>query len=203
MRNNTSINRKPSIYNKSFIDIDNDHPSDIFHHLLSERIIVISGEIDTYICEFAKASLLYLESQSDEDITMYINSPGGSVYDGLGLVDVMDYIKCDIVTVNTGLCASMGAVLLCSGTKGKRKALKRSRTMIHQPIGGGWIQQASDMIIEAKQIDELKKELYEIISEKTGQKYDKVSQDSDRDYWMNAKEAKKYGMIDEILIKRK
>lgn len=203
MRNNTSINRKPSIYNKSFIDIDNDHPSDIFHHLLSERIIVISGEIDTYICEFAKASLLYLESQSDEDITMYINSPGGSVYDGLGLVDVMDYIKCDIVTVNTGLCASMGAVLLCSGTKGKRKALKRTRTMIHQPIGGGWIQQASDMIIEAKQIDELKKELYEIISEKTGQKYDKVSQDSDRDYWMNAKEAKKYGMIDEILIKRK
>ena len=203
MRNNTSINRKPSIYNKSFIDIDNDHPSDIFHHLLSERIIVIIGEIDTYICEFAKASLLYLESQSDEDITMYINSPGGSVYDGLGLVDVMDYIKCDIVTVNTGLCASMGAVLLCSGTKGKRKALKRSRTMIHQPIGGGWIQQASDMIIEAKQIDELKKELYEIISEKTGQKYDKVSQDSDRDYWMNAKEAKKYGMIDEILIKRK
>lgn len=182
---------------------DDDHPIDVFHQLLTQRIIIISGEIDTYICEFAKATLLYLESQSDDDITMYINSPGGSVYDGLGLLDVMDYVKPDIVTVNTGLCASMGAVILCSGTKGKRKALRRSRTMIHQPIGGGWIQQASDMQIEAKQINDLKNELYDIISEKTGQKYNKVSQDSDRDYWMNAKEALSYGMIDEILTKRK
>ena len=191
------------MYGKSnFLD-DNIHPTDIFHHLLNQRIIVLSGEIDTYLCEFVKASLLYLESESDEDITMYINSPGGSVYDGLGLLDVMDYIKPDIVTVNTGLCASMGAVILCSGTKGKRKALKRSRTMIHQPIGGGWMQQASDMEIEAKEINDLKKELYKILSQHTGQNYDKVSQDSDRNYWMDSKGALKYGMIDEILDKRK
>lgn len=186
----------------NFLD-DATPPMDLFQHLLSERIIVLSGEIDTYLCEFTKAALLYLESESDEDITMYINSPGGSVYDGLGLLDVMDYIKPDICTINTGLCASMGAVILCSGTKGKRKALKRSRTMIHQPIGGGWMQQASDMEIEAKEMNDLKKELYTIISASTGQNYDKVSQDSDRNYWMNSKESLKYGMIDEILYKRK
>ena len=107
----------------NFLD-DTIPPTDIFQHLLSERIIVLSGEIDTYLCEFVKASLLYLESESNEDITLYINSPGGSVYDGLGLLDVMEYIKPDIVTVNTGLCASMGAVILCSGTKGKRKFRK-------------------------------------------------------------------------------
>lgn len=179
-------------------------PIDIFHKLLDDRIIFLNDEIDTNISNIIKAQLLYLDSESDEDISIYIDSPGGSVYSGLGLLDVMDYINSDIVTVNTGLAASMAAVVLCSGTKGKRKSLKRSRTMIHQPLGyGGWVQQASDMEIEAKEVNHLKKELYEIISEKTGQPYDKVYKDSDRDYWMSAKDSLKYGMIDKILNKRK
>lgn len=177
---------------------------DIFSKLLDERVIFLSDEIDSDVCAIVKAQLLYLESESDEDIKIYIDSPGGSVYSGLGLLDVMDYVSPDIVTINTGLAASMGAVILCAGTKGKRKALKRSRTMIHQPLGfGGWMQQASDMEIEAKEINSLKKELYEIISERTGQSYDRVSKDGDRDYWMTATDAKKYGMIDEIILKRK
>lgn len=177
---------------------------DIFSKLLDDRIIFLSDEIDSDICNIIKAQLLYLESESNEDIKIYIDSPGGSVYSGLGLLDVMDFVTPDIVTINTGLAASMGAVILCSGAKGKRKALKRSRTMIHQPLGyGGWMQQASDMEIEAKEINSLKKELYEIISERTGQPYDRVSKDGDRDYWMNAVDAKKYGMIDDIVIKRK
>jgi ATP-dependent Clp protease, protease subunit len=179
-------------------------PQDIFNRLLKDRIIILSGEIDTHICELIKANLLYLESlDSEENITLYINSPGGSVYDGLGLLDIMEYIKPEIGTINTGLAASMAAIILSSGAKGKRKALKRSRTMIHQPLGyGGW-SQASDMEIEAREINDLKKQLYEIISENTGQVYDKVHKDGDRDYWMSAQDAKKYGMIDEILTKRK
>jgi ATP-dependent Clp protease protease subunit len=179
-------------------------PQDIFNRLLKDRIIILSGEIDTNICELIKANLLYLESlDSEENITLYINSPGGSVYDGLGLLDIMEYIKPEIGTINTGLAASMAAIILSSGAKGKRKALKRSRTMIHQPLGyGGW-SQASDMEIEAREINDLKKQLYEIISENTGQVYDKVQKDGDRDYWMSAQDAKKYGMIDEILTKRK
>lgn len=177
---------------------------DIFSKLLDERVIFLSDEIDSDVCAIVKAQLLYLESESDEDIKIYIDSPGGSVYSGLGLLDVMDYVSPDIVTINTGLAASMGAVILCAGTKGKRKALKRSRTMIHQPLGfGGWMQQASDMEIEAKEINSLKKELYEIISERTGQSYDRVSKDGDRDYWMTAADAKKYGMIDEIILPKK
>jgi ATP-dependent Clp protease protease subunit len=177
---------------------------DIFSKLLDDRIIFLSDEIDSDICNIIKAQLLYLESESDEDIKIYIDSPGGSVYSGLGLLDVMDYVTPDIITINTGLAASMGAVILCSGTKGKRKALKRSRTMIHQPLGyGGYVQQASDMEIEAKEINSLKKELYEIISDRSGQSFDRVSKDSDRDYWMTAFDAKKYGMIDEIITKRK
>jgi len=178
--------------------------NDIFNRLLKDRIIILSGEIDTHISELIKANLLYLESlNSEEDITLYINSPGGSVYDGLGLLDIMEYIKPEIGTINTGLAASMAAIILSSGTKGKRKALKRSRTMIHQPLGfGGW-SQASDMEIEAREINDLKKQLYEIISENTGQVYNKVHKDGDRDYWMSAQDAKKYGMIDEILTKRK
>jgi ATP-dependent Clp protease protease subunit len=176
---------------------------DIFSKLLEDRIIFLSTEIDDYVCNIIKAQLMYLESLDDEDIEIYIDSPGGSVYSGLGLLDVMDYVKPDIVTMNTGLAASMAAVILCSGTKGKRKSLKRSRTMIHQPLGYGGYAQASDMEIEAKEINSLKKELYEIISERTGQTYDKVYKDSDRDYWMTAQDAKKYGMIDEIIIKRK
>ena len=176
---------------------------DIFSKLLEDRIIFLSTEIDDYVCNIIKAQLMYLESLDDEDIEIYIDSPGGSVYSGLGLLDVMDYVKPDIVTMNTGLAASMAAVVLCSGTKGKRKSLKRSRTMIHQPLGYGGYAQASDMEIEAKEINSLKKELYEIISDRTGQTYDKVHKDSDRDYWMTAQDAKKYGMIDEIIIKRK
>lgn len=177
---------------------------DIFSKLLDERVIFLSDEIDSDVCAIVKAQLLYLESESDDDIKIYIDSPGGSVYSGLGLLDVMDYVSPDIVTINTGLAASMGAVILCAGTKGKRKALKRSRTMIHQPLGfGGWMQQASDMEIEAKEINSLKKELYEIISERTGQPYDRVSKDGDRDYWMTAIDAKKYGMIDEIIQNNK
>lgn len=177
---------------------------DIFSKLLDERVIFLSDEIDSDVCSIIKAQLLYLETESDEDIKIYIDSPGGSVYSGLGLLDVMEYVTPDIVTINTGLAASMGAVILCAGAKGKRKALKRSRTMIHQPLGfGGWMQQASDMEIEAKEINSLKKELYEIISDRTGQSYDRVSKDGDRDYWMTAADAKKYGMIDEIITKRK
>jgi ATP-dependent Clp protease protease subunit len=179
-------------------------PIDIFSKLLDERIIFLSTEIDDYICNLIKAQILYLDSESNEDISIYIDSGGGSVYSGLGLLDVMDYVKSDISTVNTGLAASMAAVILCSGEKGKRKALKRSRTMIHQPLTyGGWMQQASDVEIEAKEMNHLKKELYEIISEKTGQNYDRVYKDGDRDYWMSSQDAKKYGMIDEIITKRK
>jgi len=176
---------------------------DIFSKLLEDRIIFLSTEIDDYVCNIIKAQLMYLESLDDDDIEIYIDSPGGSVYSGLGLLDVMDYVTPEIVTINTGLAASMAAVVLCSGAKGKRKSLKRSRTMIHQPLGYGGYAQASDMEIEAKEINSLKKELYEIISDRTGQTYDKVHKDSDRDYWMTAQDAKKYGMIDEIIIKRK
>ena len=179
-------------------------PIDVFSHLLENRILVLTGEVDDYICDLLKANLLYLENiNSDKDISIYINSGGGSVYSGLGLLDVMDYIKPDISTVNTGLAASMAAVILCSGAKGKRKALKRSRTMIHQPMTGfGSYAQATDIEIESREINSLKRELYEIISERTGQKYDKVFKDGDRAYWMNAIESKKYGMIDEIIQKR-
>jgi ATP-dependent Clp protease protease subunit len=181
----------------------NGMPVDVFSKLLDDRIIFLSTEVDEYVTNIIKAQLLYLESESDEDISIYIDSPGGSVYTGLGLLDVMDFVKPDIVTINTGLAASMAAVILCSGTKGKRFALKRSRTMIHQPLGYGGYQQASDMEIEAKEINSLKKELYEIISDKSGQTFDRVAKDSDRDYWMTAQDAKKYGIIDEIIIKRK
>jgi ATP-dependent Clp protease protease subunit len=182
----------------------NGMPVDIFSKLLDDRIIFLTDEVDSDICNIIKAQLLYLDMESSDDISIYLDTPGGSVYSGLGLLDVMDYIKCDISTVNTGLAASMGAVILCSGTKGKRKALKRSRTMIHQPMSyGGYVQQASDMEIEAKEMNSLKKELYEIISDRTGQNYDRVYKDGDRDYWMSSQDAKKYGMIDEIVVKRK
>ena len=176
---------------------------DIFSKLLEDRIIFLSTDVDDYVCNIIKAQLLYLEMESDKDIKIYSDSGGGSVYSGLGLLDVMDFVKPDIITVNTGLAASMAAVILCSGTKGKRKALRRSRTMIHQPLGYTGYAQATDMEIEAKEINSLKKELYEIISDTTGQVYDKVYKDSERDYWMTASEAKKYGMIDEIIQKRK
>jgi len=180
------------------------HPTDVFSKLLDDRIIMLTGEVDDYICDLIKAQLLYMESLNDNDITLYICSGGGDVYSGLGLLDVMEFVKPDIITVNTGLAASMAAVLLCGGTKGKRKALKRSRTMIHQPLGfGASYAQASDIEIDAREINSLKKELYEILSDRTGQKYDKVEKDSDRDYWMTAEESLKYGIIDEIIKPRK
>lgn len=192
-----------SYYCKNLHYMDSEVPivGDVFAKLLKERIIFLSGEMDTYLCDLIKANLIYLDSIDDSDIKIYINSGGGSVYDGLGLLDVMDYINSDICTINTGLAASMAAVLLCSGTKGKRKALKRSRTMIHQPMGGygGWAQ-ASDIEIDAREINHLKKELYEIISERSGQDYNKVEKDGDRDYWLSSSEAKKYGLIDKIVI---
>lgn len=176
---------------------------DIFSKLLDSRIIFLSTEMESDICNIVKAQLLYLEQlDSEKDIKIYIDSPGGSVYSGLGLLDTMEYIKPDISTVNTGLAASMAAVLLCSGAKGKRKALKRSRTMIHQPLGYLGFAQASDFEIDAKEINSLKKELYEIISERTGQEFNKVFKDSDRDYWMTAEEALKYGMVDEIINRK-
>jgi ATP-dependent Clp protease protease subunit len=175
---------------------------DIFSKLIDSRIIFLCTEMDSDICNIIKAQLLYLEQQSHDDIKIYIDSPGGSVYSGLGLLDTMEYIKPDIVTINTGLAASMAALLLCSGSDGKRKALKRTRTMIHQPLGYLGFAQASDFEIDAREINSLKKELYEIISNRTGQNFDKVYKDSDRDYWMNSEEALKYGMIDEI-VKRK
>lgn len=200
--NYSKSNLGSSIYNKFKSDYygePSNIQNDIFSKMLENRIVFLSGEVNLYTTEILKTQLLYLESLSKEDITIYINSPGGSIYDGLGLLDVMEYIKPDIITVNTGLAASMAAVILCSGKKGKRKSLKRSRTMIHQPMGGGWVQQASDMEIEVREMNGLKKELYKIISDMTGQPYDKVVKDGDRDYWMNSKEALEYGMIDKII----
>jgi ATP-dependent Clp protease protease subunit len=177
---------------------------DIFSKLLDSRIIFLSTEMEPDICNIIKAQLLYLEQlDQKKDVKIYIDSPGGSVYSGLGLLDTMEYIKPDIMTVNTGLAASMAAILLCCGTKGKRKTLKRSRTMIHQPMSSSYgFYQASDISIDAKEINSLKYELYEIISEHAGQKIEKVEQDADRDYWMNASEALKYGMVDEIITKK-
>ena len=194
------------IKNSSNLIMDNDkgYMMDIYTKLLHDRIVFLNDEIDNYTSELVKSQLLYLEQMdSKKDIKMYINSPGGSVYDGLGILDTMEYIKPKVITVNTGLAASMAAVILCAGQKGKRKSLKRARVMCHQPMSGGYgYSQASDMAIDAKEINSLKKELYEIISENTGQSYEKVERDADRDYWMNAIEAKEYGMIDEIIKPR-
>lgn len=180
---------------------DNGMQVDVFTKLIEDRIIFLADDVNSDTCSIIKAQLLYLESKGDEDISLYIDSGGGEVYSGLGLIDVMDFIKPDIVTINTGLAASMAAVILTCGSDGKRKALKRSRTMIHQPLGGMW-GQASDMEIEAKEIMTLKRELYDILVSRTGQTYEKVNSDSDRDYWMTASDAKSYGLIDHIITKR-
>lgn len=177
---------------------------DIFSKLVDNRIIFLSNEMESDICNIIKAQLLYLEQiDSERDIKVYIDCPGGSVYSGLGLLDTMEYVSPDIMTINTGLAASMAAVLLACGTKGKRKSLKRARTMIHQPLSASYgYSQASDMEIEAREVNSLKKELYEILSERTGQKFEKIEKDSDRDYWMNSEETLKYGLIDEIVRKK-
>jgi len=176
---------------------------DVFSRLMMDRIIFLGEPIYDTVANIVQAQLLFLEStDAKRDISLYINSPGGSIYAGLGIYDTMQYIVPDVQTICTGIAASMAAVLLCAGSKGKRTALKHSRVMIHQPIGGAE-GQASDIEITAKEIQKLKKELYEIISLHSGQTYKKVWDSSDRDFWMNAPEAKDFGMIDEVLIKNK
>jgi len=175
---------------------------DVFSRLMMDRIIFLGTAIDDHVANIIQAQLLFLESvDSSKDISIYINSPGGGVYAGLGMYDTMQFIKPDIATICTGMAASMGAVLMCAGTKGKRSALPHSRIMIHQPMGGAQ-GQASDIEITAREILKLKDELYQIISKHSGQTMEKVNEDSDRDYWMKADEAKAYGMIDEILIRK-
>lgn len=176
---------------------------DVFSRLMMDRIIFLGTQVDDYTANVIQAQLLYLDSsEPGKDVSIYINSPGGSVYAGLGIYDTMQYIQSDVSTICTGMAASMAAVLLVAGAKDKRFALKHSRVMIHQPMGG--IQgQASDIEITSREILKLKKELYTIISEHSGQPYEKVYQDSDRDYWMTAQEAVDYGMIDRVLEKSK
>ena len=174
---------------------------DVFSRLMMDRIIFMGTQVDDYSANVIQAQLLYLDSADPgKDISIYFNSPGGSVYAGLGIYDTMQYISSDVSTICTGMAASMAAVLLVSGTKGKRFALQHSRVMIHQPMGGAQ-GQASDIEITAREIQKLKKELYTIIAEHSGNSYEKVERDSDRDYWMTAVEAKEYGMIDDVLIK--
>ncbi|PKP34683.1 MAG: ATP-dependent Clp protease proteolytic subunit [Bacteroidetes bacterium HGW-Bacteroidetes-17] len=176
---------------------------DVFSRLMMDRIIFLGVPINDYVANIIQAQLLFLESvDAKKDIQIYLNTPGGSVYAGLGIYDTMQYISSNVATICTGMAASMGAVLLCAGEKGKRTALKHSRILIHQPMGGAE-GQASDIEITAREIQKLKKELYDIIAKHSGQKYAKIWKDSDRDYWMTADEAKDYGMIDEVLIKNK
>lgn len=175
---------------------------DIFSRLMMDRIIFLGTGIDDQVANIIIGQLLFLDSTNPgRDIQIYINSPGGSVYAGLGIYDTMQYISSDISTICTGIAASMGAVLMCAGAKGKRTALKHSRVMIHQPLGGAQ-GQASDMEITVKEIQKLKKELYDILVFHTGQPYKKIEKDADRDYWLTSEEAKEYGIVDEILIKK-
>ncbi len=176
---------------------------DVFSRLMMDRIIFLGVPIDNDVANIIQAQLLFLEStDSKRDIQIYLNSPGGSVYAGLGIYDTMQYIQPDVATICTGMAASMGAVLLCAGQNGKRTALPHSRILIHQPMGGAE-GQASDIEIVTREILKLKKELYEIIAKHSGQPFKKIEKDSDRDYWMTAEEAKEYGMIDEVLVRSK
>jgi ATP-dependent Clp protease protease subunit len=174
---------------------------DVFSRLMMERIIFLGTEIDDYTANTLQAQLLYLDSVDTRDISIYINSPGGSVTAGLGIYDTMQFVSSDVQTICVGMAASMAAVLLVAGQEGKRQALTHSRVMIHQPLGG--VQgQASDIEIEAREIQKFKKELYTIIANHSHTSYEKVWQDSDRNYWMDAQEAKEYGMIDTILVNK-
>lgn len=174
---------------------------DVFSRLMMDRIIFLGVPIDDDVANIIQAQLLFLESTDpSKDIQIYLNSPGGSVYAGLGIYDTMQYISSDVATICTGIAASMASVLLCAGQKGKRTALPHSRVMIHQPMGGAE-GQASDIEITAREILKLRDELYQIIADHSGNPFDKVFKDSDRDYWMTAKEALDYGMIDEILVR--
>ncbi|UKK57290.1 ATP-dependent Clp endopeptidase proteolytic subunit ClpP [Prevotella communis] len=175
---------------------------DVFSRLMMDRVIFLGTEVNDYTANVLQAQLLYLDANDPgKDINLYINSPGGSVYAGLGIYDTMQFISCDVATICTGMAASMAAVLLVAGQEGKRSALPHSRVMIHQPLGG--VQgQASDIEIEAREIQKLKKELYTIIADHSHTDYEKVWNDSDRNYWMTAEEAREYGMIDQVLTRK-
>jgi ATP-dependent Clp protease protease subunit len=174
---------------------------DVFSRLMMDRIIFLGVQVTDYVANVIQAQLLFLESTDPKrDVQMFINSPGGSVFAGLGMYDTMQYVQPDIATICTGIAASMGAVLLCAGTKGKRSALSHSRVMIHQPLGG-MQGQVTEMEIYYKLIKENQRELYEIMAQHTGQTYEKINQDCDRDNWMTSTEAKEYGLIDEVLVR--
>ena len=175
---------------------------DVFSRLMMDRVIFLGTEVNDYTANVLQAQLLYLDANDPgKDINLYINSPGGSVYAGLGIYDTMQFISCDVATICTGMAASMAAVLLVAGQEGKRSALPHSRVMIHQPLGG--VQgQASDIEIEAREIQKLKRELYTIIADHSHTDYEKVWNDSDRNYWMTAEEAREYGMIDQVLTRK-
>ena len=176
---------------------------DVFSRLMMDRIIFLGTPINSDVANIIQAQLLFLDtSDPGKDISIYINSPGGSVYDGLGIYDTMQYIGCDVHTICTGMAASMAAVLLVAGTNKKRSALKHARIMIHQPMGGAQ-GQASDIEITAREIQKLKKELYQIIADHSGNPFERIEKDSDRDYWMTSTEALEYGMIDEVLTRNK
>jgi ATP-dependent Clp protease protease subunit len=204
--NSMTLHRYTSVFNNEYITPNiieerqlNAVSMDVFSRLMMDRIIFLGVPIYEDVANIIQAQLLFLESvDSKKDIQIYINSPGGAVYAGLGIYDAMQYIGADVATICTGMAASMSAVLLCAGAPKKRSALKHARIMIHQPMGGA-SGQASDIEIEAREIQKVKKELYEIIALHTNQDYEKVWQDSDRDYWMTSHEAIEYGMIDEIL----
>ncbi|MBB6612134.1 ATP-dependent Clp protease proteolytic subunit [Pontibacter sp. Tf4] len=176
---------------------------DVFSRLIMDRIIFLGTQVDDFIANIITAQLLFLESaDAKKDILLYINSPGGSVYAGLGIYDTMQYVNPDVATICTGLAASMGAVLLAGGAKDKRSALPHSRIMIHQPMGGAQ-GQATDIEITAREILKLKKELYEILAQHSGKSYQDIYDNSERDYWMRAEEAKEFGLIDEVLTRKK
>lgn len=196
----TSSYISPSILEERQLNVTQ---MDVFSRLMMDRIIFLGTQVDDYTANVIQAQLLFLDSSDPgKDISIYLNTPGGSVYAGLGIYDTMQFIGSDVATICTGMAASMGAVLLVAGTQGKRSALRHSRVMIHQPMGGAQ-GQASDIEITAREIQKLKKELYTIIADHSGNPFDRIEKDSDRDYWMTAQEAVEYGMIDRVLINEK
>jgi len=196
----TSSYISPSILEERQLNVTQ---MDVFSRLMMDRIIFLGTDVNDYTANVIQAQLLYLDSADPgKDISIYINSPGGSVYAGLGIYDTMQFIGSDVATICTGMAASMAAVLLVAGSNGKRSALKHSRVMIHQPMGGAQ-GQASDIEITAREIQKLKKELYSIIADHSGNPFDRIEKDSDRDYWMTSQEALEYGMIDKVLFNEK
>ncbi|TAF63913.1 MAG: ATP-dependent Clp protease proteolytic subunit [Cytophagales bacterium] len=195
---NTITNMTPNIVEERKMNVA---IMDVFSRLMADRIIFLGTAVDDYVANIIIAQLLFLESlDAKKDILLYVNSPGGSVYAGLGIYDTMQYVKPDVVTMCIGLAASMSAVLLSAGTQGKRSALKHARIMIHQPLGGAQ-GQATEIEIAYKEMQKTKQELYEILAHHTGKSYEQIEKDSDRDYWLRAHEAKEYGLIDEVLVR--